>query len=197
MTEKNNTMGRNNRGDRGGFGGNREGGSRYEGQGFKRGGFGGGDRGNGSGPRFGGQEREVTMYDATCADCHKPCQVPFRPANGRPVFCKDCFMSNDAPAKPKFNDAPRNDFARTLRPEPSFKPQTDTAVSSVKGNDEIKKQLEAVNTKLATLIGLIEKMNKPAPAVSAEPIKVVAKPSVPEVKEKAKKPTVSKIKKAK
>ena len=35
--------------------------------------------------------RERTMHKAICADCHKECQVPFRPTGNRPVYCKECF----------------------------------------------------------------------------------------------------------
>jgi CxxC-x17-CxxC domain-containing protein len=34
-------------------------------------------------------ERE--MFDAVCSKCGKPCQVPFKPTEGRPVYCRDCF----------------------------------------------------------------------------------------------------------
>jgi CxxC-x17-CxxC domain-containing protein len=37
--------------------------------------------------------RERTMYKAICADCNKECEVPFRPSQDRPVYCKDCFSS--------------------------------------------------------------------------------------------------------
>jgi CxxC-x17-CxxC domain-containing protein len=30
------------------------------------------------------------MFPATCADCKKETQVPFKPAEGRPVYCKEC-----------------------------------------------------------------------------------------------------------
>jgi CxxC-x17-CxxC domain-containing protein len=38
-----------------------------------------------------GQRREVVMYDAVCAECGKETQVPFKPTNTRPVYCKECF----------------------------------------------------------------------------------------------------------
>ena len=38
-----------------------------------------------------GQRREVVMYDTVCADCGKETQVPFKPTNARPVYCKECF----------------------------------------------------------------------------------------------------------
>lgn len=31
------------------------------------------------------------MYDAVCAACGKPCKVPFKPTEGRPVYCSECF----------------------------------------------------------------------------------------------------------
>ena len=40
--------------------------------------------------RFGFQNRK--MYKAVCSDCGKECEVPFKPTEGRPVFCRDCFM---------------------------------------------------------------------------------------------------------
>lgn len=55
-----------------------------------RGGGGGGRGGFSSGPR--------EMHDATCADCGKATQVPFRPTEGRPVYCRDCF-SKRKPAR--------------------------------------------------------------------------------------------------
>ncbi len=31
------------------------------------------------------------MHKATCSDCGKECEVPFKPTEGRPVFCRECF----------------------------------------------------------------------------------------------------------
>ena len=33
------------------------------------------------------------MFDAVCAECGKPCKVPFEPRNDRPVYCSDCFRT--------------------------------------------------------------------------------------------------------
>lgn len=38
-----------------------------------------------------GEKRERVMYEATCAECGKETQVPFKPTNVRPVYCKECF----------------------------------------------------------------------------------------------------------
>jgi CxxC-x17-CxxC domain-containing protein len=31
------------------------------------------------------------MYKTVCSECGKNCEVPFKPAEGRPLFCKDCY----------------------------------------------------------------------------------------------------------
>jgi len=37
------------------------------------------------------------MHDVTCSDCGAQTQVPFKPTEGRPVYCRDCFQKH----KPK------------------------------------------------------------------------------------------------
>jgi CxxC-x17-CxxC domain-containing protein len=36
--------------------------------------------------------RERVETQATCSACGKATTVPFRPTQGRPVFCKECFQ---------------------------------------------------------------------------------------------------------
>ena len=31
------------------------------------------------------------MHKTTCSECGKECEVPFKPSEGRPVFCRDCY----------------------------------------------------------------------------------------------------------
>lgn len=42
--------------------------------------------------RRGGFDRE--MHDAVCADCKKKTQVPFKPSEDRPVYCRDCYQKH-------------------------------------------------------------------------------------------------------
>ena len=60
------------------------------GDGGSRGGFRGGFRDN-----FGPRE----MHKAVCSECKKECEVPFKPTEGKPVYCRDCY----AKKKPRFN----------------------------------------------------------------------------------------------
>ena len=39
----------------------------------------------------GNSYRERKFTQVICADCHKECEIPFKPAGDRPVYCKDCF----------------------------------------------------------------------------------------------------------
>ncbi|MDR3590896.1 MAG: zinc-ribbon domain containing protein [Negativicutes bacterium] len=47
----------------------------------------------GGGYSHGGYQRRE-MHPATCAECGKETQVPFRPSGDRPVYCSDCFSRN-------------------------------------------------------------------------------------------------------
>ena len=78
----------------GGYGGGSYAGGGYDsgyggGGGYSAGGYDGGG-GGGYGNRS-SAPRE--MFDATCSNCGKDAKVPFRPTNGKPVYCSDCFRS--------------------------------------------------------------------------------------------------------
>ena len=51
----------------------------------------------GNRPSFGGPRE---MHDATCSDCGAQTKVPFKPIEGRPVYCRDCYQKhkNDRPS---------------------------------------------------------------------------------------------------
>lgn len=46
----------------------------------------GGFRGGNGGPR--------EMHSAVCSDCGVETQVPFKPTEGRPVYCRDCLPNH-------------------------------------------------------------------------------------------------------
>ena len=78
----------------GGYGGGSYAGGGYDsgyggGGGYSAGGYDGGG-GGGYGNRS-SAPRE--MFDATCSNCGKDAKVPFRPTNGKPVYCSDSFRS--------------------------------------------------------------------------------------------------------
>ena len=65
--------------------------------------FGGGNGGRKFGGKrsfgersFGGRDGgRPSMHQATCSECGRSCEVPFKPTGDRPVFCSDCFKNNE------------------------------------------------------------------------------------------------------
>ncbi len=51
------------------------------------GGFKGKPRDGGFRNNFGPRE----MHKAVCDECKQECEVPFKPTEGKPVFCKECY----------------------------------------------------------------------------------------------------------
>jgi CxxC-x17-CxxC domain-containing protein len=82
-------------GDGGGGGGGGGYGSYGAGGGYSAGGYsGGGSGGGGGGGGYGARDRGPReMFSATCSNCGREAQVPFRPTSGKPVYCSDCFRS--------------------------------------------------------------------------------------------------------
>ena len=147
----------------------------FQGGGNRGGGFRGGNGGGGR-PSFGGgrggDRGPVTMHKAVCDECHKSCEVPFRPSGDKPIYCSDCFSSKrddgDRAPRREFNDRPAGRREFNDRPAPSFNKPVAPA------NDDVKKQLSEMNNKLDRLINSIEKLAQPKTAVA----QVVAKPVV-------------------
>jgi CxxC-x17-CxxC domain-containing protein len=58
------------------------------------GGYSAGGSGYGGGGGYASRDRGPReMFAATCSNCGREAQVPFRPTSGKPVYCSDCFRS--------------------------------------------------------------------------------------------------------
>ncbi len=126
----------------------------------------GGDRGGR--PSFGGRnDRPTEMFKAVCDSCHKSCEVPFAPSNGKPIYCNDCFSKNrEFDNRPSFGSrdrdnrggssfSPRNDRNDRRDSKPAFQ----SAPPAHLELDGMKKQIEALTVKLDTVIRSIEKIS--------------------------------------
>ncbi len=52
------------------------------------------ERGRGGFRKDSGQRRDFgprEMHKAVCSECGKDCEVPFKPTEGRPIYCRECF----------------------------------------------------------------------------------------------------------
>ncbi|TAK59115.1 hypothetical protein EPO14_00575 [Patescibacteria group bacterium] len=127
----------------GGFGGGRSGG------GFKKPSF---SRGapQGGGSFRGGPKRDFSapleMHQATCVDCGKMCEVPFRPNGKKPVFCRDCFASKREDTPRSFSHAPSN--AR-----PSFR--SNSFDGGERQGSDLKNQVELLHSKVDALTRMV------------------------------------------
>ena len=88
------------------------------------------------GRRSFGDRNDRHMYRATCSDCGKECQVPFRPTGGKPVFCSECFEK-----KGGGSDSKRFGDGNDRRPQNNA-------------------QLETINTKLDKILAILEPAKK-------------------------------------
>lgn len=167
--------------------------------GFNRGGGGhsnrprfGGERsgfsrsGGGMGSRDGSSLRPQ-MFSAVCSDCNRKCEVPFRPTGDRPVFCNDCFgnkrgSSQDGNSRTQraewssYDGNPRRDAPARDFPRRDFTPSAPSAPTKPyaedKRIDELKRQLDAVNKKLDTIMEMM-KVTPKMETVKVSPIKKI------------------------
>ncbi|MDP1689023.1 MAG: hypothetical protein Q8L47_02745 [bacterium] len=150
---------------------------------FKSGGF--SQRGSSSGSRskFGGggggrdrgnnrDRRSPELFQAVCAECKKQCQVPFRPSQDKPVYCRDCFgkqryvpgrNSNGQDGNPRTQraeqssyDGPRPEIRRDFAPEREsqteyVKPQSN------EGIEALARQISTLDSKLNRILEMLVK----------------------------------------
>lgn len=168
-------MGHFKKNNNGGFGGGNRGGFRQGG--FKKKEWGGGRNDN----------RETVMHQTRCSDCGNSCEVPFKPTNGKPVFCKECFGDKDQ------NDnsfrSPRRDFGAKPQFKRDFGERNQRNNSHEHhGHDDLKKEINSLSVKMDRLIQSIENLNRDR---TREMISETSEEKVKEVKKKkvAKKPS--------
>lgn len=141
----------------GGLGGNRNT-RRFDGGGSSRPNFGGRSFQR-EGGRDGGQTQ---MFQATCADCHKPCEVPFRPSGDKPVYCKECFMKRREGASRA--EGQRDTGSRDFQKRGAFPAPQGAGVRL----DDLKRQMDAMNVKLDTILQRMSGVGSQAKAVAEE-----------------------------
>lgn len=128
--------------------------------------------------------KSVFKYDAICSKCGKPCQVPFRPAGDRPVFCRDCFTKpvggNNMPPRPLTSNFDRPRF--------ESKPSAD-GISL----DQMKQQFGMLHAKLDAILRNLPALQV-APSIFKEEAKIEVKETKKPKKVAVKKPTAKKKK---
>lgn len=186
-------------------GGNKFGGKKSFGG--DRGGFRGNDRGD-----------RPQMFHATCAECGKDCEVPFKPSGSKPVYCSNCFGKKDG-GNDRFERRGSDKFSFGDKPmfkavcdscgkdcEVPFRPTGEKPVyckdcfgksekshgSSAPRMDQYKSQLDELNKKLDDILKMLSPKSSVEKTIKAE--KPVLKPAKKAVVKKVvvKKPTKKK-----
>lgn len=144
---------------------------RFNGAGSGRPNFGGRDFSRGGGRDSG----QTQLFRATCSNCGKPCEVPFRPSGDKPVYCKECFMrkrEESARVEGRREIGARDFQRRGVSPAFSSAPQGGGGVRL----DDLKRQMDALNAKLDTVLQRIGGSGlQPAKAAAKEKGTVGAK----------------------
>ncbi len=133
------------KGGRGGrsFGGGRpSGGSRFGG-------------GRGGRPGFGRGSDRLQMFKTVCSACGIPCEVPFKPSDTKPVYCKECFDKGG-----ESKGGPRTADSYKETPRDSRNTRGDSRRDSFKDsyrapNKDNSGDLKAINAKLDRIIKLL------------------------------------------
>ena len=182
------------------FGGKPSYGSKPSFGGGSRGSFGAprGGQGGGSRPSFNrdsgagrnSSDRSQIMHKANCSECGNNCEVPFRPTNGKPVLCQNCFAASrnstdstsfrnrdEGDFKPKhasrYESAPRDAGDRGNKPEQSERVIVKSPFDDKKSYNDMKNDIEKMNAKMDKMYSLLERMmqSKNASAQNTKPAK--------------------------
>ncbi len=127
-----------------------------------------------TGARGGGFSRpQGQMHEATCAQCGKSCQVPFRPDGQRPIYCRDCFRGTDA-------TEPQQSYQkRAPAPAPVYQPKPTAQVPDPRidalQRDVTKMQLKLDKILLEIAVNKAQASIPPTPSATVTKRKITKK----------------------
>lgn len=142
-----------------------------------KGGFKGGGQKFGGKKKFGGENKYdgaqrsdnrgggSEIFSATCSECGKKCDVPFKPTQDKPVYCSACFGMKKSGNELRGES---NGGKRERKPFGNGKVHNGPAYSSAPAGPtaqnilELKQQVSALEVKLNKILDLL---NPPQPAV--------------------------------
>ena len=55
------------------------------------------------------------MHEAICGKCGSECEVPFKPTEGKPVYCSDCFKKRGSSESPESGKPSGEEFSQINR----------------------------------------------------------------------------------
>ena len=144
------------------------------------------DSGRSGGRDSGRRSFEKQMHEVTCDKCGKRCEVPFKPTEGKPVYCSDCFEKTGNSSKYGDRDSKRFDRGSYNRSGGRDSERFSKRDSGSSKPEQFTKEFEQLNRKLDTILKALEAA-KPVVAKIKEVAKPVKEPKKTEKKVEKKK----------
>ena len=87
-----------------------------------------------------------TMHEVICDKCGKSCEVPFRPTEGKPVYCRVCFEKEENPRQES-----RSGYGSSRR---EFRPKHGSSEPRQE-SDKIEAEIQQINEKLDKILEML------------------------------------------
>jgi len=145
--------------------------------------------GNRGARRFGDRDsgRPLIMHKATCSECGKECELPFKPTGNKSVFCSNCFGNKANSNRSSGRDSGKSHFQEKRmysaictecgnKCEVPFRPTGGKPIycsncfgkgnnTGGKNTEQLEKEFERLNAKLDTILKLLP------PIITAEVVR--------------------------
>ena len=115
---------------------------------------------------------EKQMHEVTCDKCGKRCEVPFKPTEGKPVYCSDCFEKTGNSSRYGDRDSKRSDRGDYNRSGGRDSGRFSKRDSGSNKPEQFTKEFDQLNRKLDTILKALEVSKKEqVEEVSEKPVK--------------------------
>jgi len=114
------------------------------------------DSGRSGGRDSGRHSFEKQMHEVTCDKCGKRCEVPFKPTEGKPVYCSDCFEKVGNSSRYGNRDSKRSDRGGYNRSGGRDSGRFSKRDSGSNNPEQFTKEFDQLNRKLDTILKALE-----------------------------------------
>ena len=87
-----------------------------------------------------------TMHKVICDKCGQSCEVPFKPTEGKPVYCSDCFRKEESPRQES-----RSSYGGSRR---EFRPKHESSEPRQE-SDKLAAEFQQINAKLDKILEIL------------------------------------------
>jgi len=103
-------------------------------------------------PSFNRDSTNIEMFEAICDDCGKHTTLPFKPTQGKPVYCKDCFRERNE----NHSDFPKTESRNYENRRQDNYSDRDNSSNKDKDIAKLAEQIDSLNYKLDRILKVLE-----------------------------------------